>query len=89
LVRVRMGLRTGEPPGAETEYVGIDVHPTARIGTKGYGGQILPSDASHDLVANDLPEGVSLRDLGDFGGAPFSISFPCFDRRPSLGWTVW
>ncbi len=64
-VRVRMGLHTGEPLGAESEYVGMDVHRAARIGAAGHGGQILLSDVTHGLVAEDLPEGVSLRDLGE------------------------
>lgn len=64
-VRVRMGLHTGEPRSAETEYVGLDVHRAARICAAGHGGQILLSEATRTLVADDLPEGVSLKDLGE------------------------
>jgi class 3 adenylate cyclase len=64
-LRVRMGLHTGEPLSRETGYVGVDVHRAARIAAAGHGGQILVSDATHGLVAKDLPEGVSLRDLGE------------------------
>ncbi len=64
-VRVRMGLHTGEPVGAATGYVGMDVHRAARICAAGHGGQMLLSDTTQALVAKELPEGVSLRDLGE------------------------
>jgi predicted ATPase/Tfp pilus assembly protein PilF len=60
-----MGLHTGEPLSGETGYVGMDVHRAARIAAAGHGGQILVSDVTHGLVAKDLPDGVSLRDLGE------------------------
>jgi predicted ATPase/class 3 adenylate cyclase len=58
-IRVRMGLHTGEPTVAGEDYVGIDVHRAARIAAAGHGGQILLSQATHDLVRADR-----LRDLG-------------------------
>jgi predicted ATPase/class 3 adenylate cyclase/Flp pilus assembly protein TadD len=64
-VRIRMGLHTGEPLSVGTGYVGMDVHRAARICAAGHGGQILVSRAVGDLVAADLPAGVSLRDLGE------------------------
>ena len=64
-LRVRMGLHTGEPISGETGYVGMDVHRAARICAAGYGGQILVSQTTRDLVENDMPAGVSLRDLGE------------------------
>jgi predicted ATPase/DNA-binding SARP family transcriptional activator len=63
--RVRMGLHTGEPVSAETGYVGIDVHRAARICDAAHGGQILLSATTRELVMDDLPEGVGLRDLGE------------------------
>jgi class 3 adenylate cyclase len=77
-VKVRMGLHTGEPsliqdgpvetPGAggnqQTSYVGMDVHRAARIAAAGYGGQVLLSQTTRDLVFQDLPDGISLRELG-------------------------
>lgn len=63
-VRVRMGLHTGEPLRAAGGYVGMDVHRAARICAAGYGGQILLSRATCELVQHDLPESASLRDLG-------------------------
>ncbi|MDX1438078.1 MAG: adenylate/guanylate cyclase domain-containing protein, partial [Anaerolineales bacterium] len=63
-VRLRMGLHTGEPWLIEEGYVGMDVHRAARIGHAGHGGQVLLSETTTALVVDELPEGVSLRDLG-------------------------
>ncbi len=63
-VHVRIGLHTGEPQLSAEGYVGLDVHQAARIMSAGHGGQVLLSRTTHDLVEHDLPEGVSLRDLG-------------------------
>jgi hypothetical protein len=59
-VRVRMGLHTGEPVVADGGYVGIDVHRAARIAGAGHGGQILVSQTTRDLAADN-----GLRDLGE------------------------
>src|SRR5213080_4299755 len=64
-VRVRMGLHTGEPSRVAEGYVGLDVHHAARIMSAGHGGQVLLSRTTRDLVEQDLPQGVSLRDLGE------------------------
>src|SRR5438270_11786292 len=58
-VRVRMGLHTGEPLVTEEGYVGIDVHRAARVMAAAHGGQVLVSQATHELIA-DFP----VRDLG-------------------------
>jgi class 3 adenylate cyclase len=63
-VRVRMGLHTGEPTVGEEGYVGLDVVRAARICSAGYGGQILISETTRALLGNELPTGVSVRDLG-------------------------
>jgi class 3 adenylate cyclase len=63
-VRVRMGVHSGEPKTGEQGYVGIGVHRAARIGAAAHGGQVLLSDTARALAADDLPAGVSLRDLG-------------------------
>lgn len=64
-VRVRMGLHTGQPQVSELGYVGIDVHRAARIAAAAHGGQVLLSQTIHDLVHEELPVGVGLRDLGE------------------------
>ncbi len=63
-VRVRMGLHTGEPQLSSEGYVGLDVHRAGRIMHAGHGGQVLLSQTTRDLVEHDLPDDVSLRDLG-------------------------
>ena len=64
-VRVRMGLHTGEPAIEDGGYVGMDVHRGARIAAAAHGGQVLISRRTAELVAQALPAGVSLLDLGD------------------------
>jgi class 3 adenylate cyclase len=63
-VRVRMGLHTGEPSVGDEGYLGLDVVRAARICSAGHGGQILLSETTRALLGNDLPEGVSVVDLG-------------------------
>ena len=69
VVRVRMGMHTGEgTPASEkagADYVGIDVHRAARIAAVAHGGQVLASGATRMLAGADLPAGVALRDMGD------------------------
>ncbi len=64
-LRVRMGLHTGEPVGEAGEYVGLDVHRAARVCGAGHGGQILLSLTTWELIADDVPEGITFRDLGE------------------------
>ncbi len=63
-VRIRMGLHTGEPSTWEEGYVGMDVHRAARIAHVGHGGQVLLSETTAPLVRDELPDGVSLLNLG-------------------------
>jgi predicted ATPase/class 3 adenylate cyclase/DNA-binding CsgD family transcriptional regulator len=65
-VRVRMGLHTGEPERSSVGYTGLDVHYAARLTSAAHGGQVLLSRTTQELVAHDLPEGVSLRDVGEY-----------------------
>jgi predicted ATPase/class 3 adenylate cyclase len=64
-VRVRMGLHTGEAEVRIDDYVGLDVHRAARICSAGHGGQVLVSSTTRELVADELPADVALRDLGE------------------------
>ncbi|HET7026617.1 MAG TPA: tetratricopeptide repeat protein [Candidatus Limnocylindrales bacterium] len=64
-VRVRMGIHTGEPISGEAGYVGMDVHRASRICNAGHGGQVLVSKTSCDLAQGELPDEVSLLDLGE------------------------
>ena len=64
VVRVRMGLHTGEAHLAGDDYGGFDVNRVARIAAVGHGGQIVLSATTRSLVESSLPDGVRLRDLG-------------------------
>ncbi len=64
-VRVRIGLHTGEPSLASEGYVGLDVHRAVRIMSAAHGGQVLLSQTTSNLVEQDLPDDVTLRDLGE------------------------
>jgi len=64
-LRVRMGIHTGEPVLAEDRYIGLDVHRAARICDAGHGGQVLISSTALALTGGDLPQGVTVRDLGE------------------------
>jgi predicted ATPase/class 3 adenylate cyclase len=64
-VRARMGLHTGEPQRSSEGYIGLDVHLAARIMSSAHGGQVVLSQTTYDLVVHNLPDGVSLRDLGE------------------------
>jgi class 3 adenylate cyclase len=64
-VRVRMGLHTGEPHLGDEGYLGLDVVRAARISAAGNGGQVLVSETTRALLGNQLPEGVSVHDLGE------------------------
>jgi predicted ATPase/class 3 adenylate cyclase len=64
-VRVRIGVHTGEAQVRLGDYVGLDVHRAARICAAGHGGQVLISSSTRELVADELPSDVALRDLGE------------------------
>jgi predicted ATPase/class 3 adenylate cyclase len=64
-VRVRMGIHTGEAAISMDDYVGLDVHRASRICSAGHGGQVLVSSSTRELVADELPHDVALRDLGE------------------------
>jgi YVTN family beta-propeller protein len=63
--RVRMGLHTGEPSVGDEGYHGIGLHRGARIAAAAHGGQILVSTTTAELLQDDLPAGIRLRDLGE------------------------
>lgn len=59
-----MGLHTGEPSRSQAGPVSLAVHRAARTSATGHGGQALLSSTTRDLVEDELPPGVGLRDLG-------------------------
>jgi predicted ATPase/class 3 adenylate cyclase len=62
-LRVRMGMHTGEGILGGDDYLGIEVNRAARIAAAGHGGQVVLSESTRAVVI-DLPNGVSVRDLG-------------------------
>jgi predicted ATPase len=54
LIRVRVGLHTGEPRLTAEGYVGEDVHLGARIAAAGHGGQVLLSRQTRELVDGEV-----------------------------------
>jgi predicted ATPase/class 3 adenylate cyclase len=64
-LHIRIGLHTGQPVLTPTGYVGLDVPRAARICSAAHGGQVLISQTTRELVEDELPEGVALRDLGE------------------------
>jgi len=64
VLKVRMGLHTGEPAVGDEGYVGLDIVRAARICSAGHGGQILLSETTRALLGSQLPAGATLRDLG-------------------------
>lgn len=63
-IRVRMGLHTGVAALGGADYVGLDVHRAARIAASAHGGQTVLSEPTAILVERDLPQTLTLHDLG-------------------------
>ena len=63
VLRVRMGLHTGEPTRHDGNYIGMDVHRAARIAAAAHGGQIVVSATTAQFVMERLPD-LTLKDLG-------------------------
>jgi predicted ATPase/class 3 adenylate cyclase len=64
-IRVRMGLHTGEAELRAGDYHGQVLNRAARIMSAGHGGQVLLSSVTAELAREQLPEDVSLMDLGE------------------------
>ena len=66
-VKVRMGIHTGKAEIQEDgDYSGyVTLCHVQRLMSAGHGGQTLISQTTQDLVCDELPQGISLRDLGE------------------------
>ena len=64
-IRVRMGLHTGECQERDGDYYGSVVNRAARLHAIAHGGQLLSSAVTASLVRDRLPEGVTIRCLGE------------------------
>ncbi len=64
-MRVRMALHSSQVDLRDDGYVGPPLNRVARLLAAGHGGQTLLSLATTELVRDYLPDGVTLRDLGE------------------------
>ena len=64
-LRARMALHSGTAVPYNGGYVGPTVSKLAVLIATGYGGQTLLSQAAAEALVGRLPNGVSLRDLGE------------------------
>jgi predicted ATPase/class 3 adenylate cyclase len=64
VVKVRMGLHTGSAELHEDEYHGyLTMAKVQRVMSVAYGGQVLLSNTSAELIRNELPKGITLCDM--------------------------
>jgi predicted ATPase/class 3 adenylate cyclase/DNA-binding CsgD family transcriptional regulator len=64
-IQVCMALHSGTCAERDGDYVGPVVNRTARLLDVGHGGQVLVTAATYALLADRLPGGIGLRDLGE------------------------
>jgi class 3 adenylate cyclase len=63
-IMVRMGLHAGVCEERDGDYFGPAVNRVARLLAVARGGQVLVSAAAAELLSDELPNGVGLRELG-------------------------
>lgn len=63
-LKVRMAIDTGLVEKRNGDYFGTPLNRAQRLISAGHGGQVLISAATHELLQDNLPPSVSLRDLG-------------------------
>lgn len=66
LVRVRMGLHTGEAQPLGGDYRALAVNLAARVSAAAHGEQVLISGACAEACGDSLPDGASLAALGRY-----------------------
>src|SRR5829696_9145885 len=64
-LRVRMALHTGAAEERDGDYFGPPLNRVARLLSAAYGGQVLLSLTTQELVRDQLPADVELWDLGE------------------------
>jgi predicted ATPase/class 3 adenylate cyclase len=64
-LRVRMALHTGAAEERDGDYFGPPLNRVARLLSAAHGGQVLLSLPTQELVRDQLPHDVGLRDLGE------------------------
>ncbi len=64
-LRVRMGLHVGPAEARGGDFFGPALNRSARLMAAGHGGQVLLSQTAREALQGRLPDGVTLRDLGE------------------------
>jgi len=64
-IKARMALHSGAAEARAGDYFGQTLNRVARLLSAGHGGQTLLSLAACELVRDELPPGVELRDMGE------------------------
>lgn len=70
VVRLRVGLHTGEVELTDDGYVGLTVHTAARVSAAAHGGQILVSEEARNAIGTDT--GIGFRSMGRYRFAGFA-----------------
>lgn len=66
ILRVRIGLHTGEAIASGNGIIGLEVHRASRVCNAAHGGQVLLSQAAAEALRGNLVRGLSVRPLGTF-----------------------
>src|SRR5213593_4446846 len=64
-IRARVALHTGAAEIRDGDYFGPPLNHVARLLAVGHGGQTLVSEITHDLCRDRLPDGATLKSLGE------------------------
>ncbi len=64
-VRVCVALHSGVCVERDGDYLGPVVNRTAQLLAVSHGGQVVMTQAAQEMLADQLPEGIGLRDLGE------------------------
>ena len=67
VIRVRMGMHTGEVQVVDGDYVGMSVHIAARVASAGHGGQVLATDVTTGLAGDPPARDLGRHQLKDVG----------------------
>ncbi len=80
-ITARMALHVGECTEVEGDYVGPMLNRLSRMLGTAHGGQLVLSQGVADLVQSELPDGVSLMDLGEHRLRDLSVPLRIFQVR--------
>jgi len=64
-LRVRMAVHAGQAATRDGDYFGPALNRAARLMAAAHGGQVLLSETAAGLARDEMPPGLSLRDLGE------------------------